>query len=173
MLADDHRIVFQRNAVARTIIPSSYRTTCKMLLRWGRGDVRETCSMYRFAFRKFSWFHFGIQFNLLMQTMWLFLPVLLLPLTLAAACAAPEAFLQGLILGMIAWSTIPAFIYSTRRGGSEAIFAYTFAIFKLVFLFWIGPYCLVSVRNSKWMTRGRETSHSAATSQPATNQHAI
>lgn len=173
LLADDHRIVFQRNAVARTIIPSGYRTTCKMLLRWGRGDVRETCSMYRFAFRKFSWFHLGIQFNLLMQTMWLFLPVLLLPLTLAAACAAPEAFLQGLILGMIAWSTIPAFIYSTRRGGSEAIFAYTFAIFKLVFLFWIGPYCLVSVRNSKWMTRGRETSHSAATSQPATNQHAI
>ena len=129
--------------------------------------------MYKRQFRKFSWFHLGIQFNLLMQTMWLFLPVLLLPLTLAAACAAPEAFLQGLILGMIAWSTIPAFIYSTRRGGSEAIFAYTFAIFKLVFLFWIGPYCLVSVRNSKWMTRGRETSHSAATSQPATNQHAI
>ena len=27
LLAGDHRIVFQRNAVARTIIPSSYRTT--------------------------------------------------------------------------------------------------------------------------------------------------
>ena len=172
LLADGHRIVFQRNAVARTIIPSSYRTTCKMLLRWGRGDVRETCAMYRFAFRKFSGFHLGIQFNLLMQTVWLFLPVLLLPPALSAACAAPETFLQGTILGMIVWSTIPAFIYSARRGGSEAIFAYTFAVFKLVFLFWIDPYCLISVRNSRWMTRGGETRRSAA-AQPAPNQHAI
>ncbi len=155
LLAEGHRIVFQRDATAKTIIPSDYHTTCKMLLRWGRGDVRETCSMYLFAFRKLDWFHLGIQFNLLMQTMWLFLPFLLLPLTVMAACTAPREFLETLVLGMIAWSTIPAFVYSTRRGGSEAIFAYTFAVFKLFFVFWVDPYCMISVRNSKWMTRAR------------------
>ena len=155
LMAEGHRIVFQRDAIAHTMIPTDYRTTCKMLMRWGRGDVRETCSMYRFAFRKLDWFHLGIQFNLLMQTMWLFLPLLMLPLTLMALCAAPLAFVQALILGVVIWSSIPAFVYSTRRCSSEAIFAYTFAVFKLFFLFWVDPYCLVTVRNSKWMTRTR------------------
>ena len=155
LMAEGHRIVFQRDAIAHTMIPTDYRTTCKMLMRWGRGDVRETCSMYRFAFRKLDWFHLGIQFNLLMQTMWLFLPVLMLPMTLMALCAAPLAFVQALILGVVIWSSIPAFVYSTRRCSSEAIFAYTFAVFKLFFLFWVDPYCLVTVRNSKWMTRTR------------------
>ena len=67
LMSEGHRIVFQRDAIAHTMIPTDYRTTCKMLMRWGRGDVRETCSMYRFAFRKLDWFHLGIQFNLLMQ----------------------------------------------------------------------------------------------------------
>lgn len=155
LMSEGHRIVFQRDAIAHTMIPTDYRTTCKMLMRWGRGDVRETCSMYRFAFRKLDWFHLGIQFNLLMQTMWLFLPVLFLPLTVMALCAAPVAFIQAVILGMIIWSSIPAFVYSTRRCSSEAIFAYTFAVFKFFFLFWVDPYCLVTVRNSKWMTRTR------------------
>ena len=72
-----------------------------------------------------------------------------------ALCAAPVAFIQAVILGMIIWSSIPAFVYSTRRCSSEAIFAYTFAVFKFFFLFWVDPYCLVTVRNSKWMTRTR------------------
>ena len=81
--------------------------------------------------------------------------VLFLPLTVMALCAAPVAFIQAVILGMIIWSSIPAFVYSTRRCSSEAIFAYTFAVFKFFFLFWVDPYCLVTVRNSKWMTRTR------------------
>ena len=85
------------------------------------------------------------------------LPFLLLPLTIGAAFAAPVEFLQAMVLGLVAWSSIPAFVYCTRRGNSEAVFAYTFAFYKLCFLFWLAPYCLISVRNSGWMTRGRST----------------
>ncbi|MBS1368725.1 MAG: glycosyltransferase family 2 protein [Lentisphaeria bacterium] len=159
LLAEGRRIVFQRNAVAHTILPADYRTTCKMLLRWGRGDVRETCSMYRFAFRRLNWFQFGIQLNLLVHTIWIFVPLLLLPLTVGAAFAAPVEFLQAMVLGLVAWSSVPALVYCTRRGNSEAVFAYTFAVYKLFFLFWLAPYCLISVRNSKWMTRGGGGGH--------------
>ena len=157
LLEEERRIVFQRNAIAYTTLPADYRTTCGMLLRWGRGDVRETCSMYRFAFRKLNWFQLGIQLNLLVHTIWIFVPFLLLPLTIGAAFAAPVEFLQAMVLGLVAWSSIPAFVYCTRRGNSEAVFAYTFAFYKLCFLFWLAPYCLISVRNSGWMTRGRST----------------
>lgn len=157
LLEEERRIVFQRNAIAYTTLPADYRTTCGMLLRWGRGDVRETCSMYRFAFRKLNWFQLGIQLNLLVHTIWIFVPFLLLPLTIGAAFVAPVEFLQAMVLGLVAWSSIPAFVYCTRRGNSEAVFAYTFAFYKLCFLFWLAPYCLISVRNSGWMTRGRST----------------
>ena len=40
LLEEEQRIVFQRNAIAYTTLPADYRTTCGMLLRWGRGDVR-------------------------------------------------------------------------------------------------------------------------------------
>ena len=157
LLEEEGRIVFQRNAIAYTTLPADYRTTCGMLLRWGRGDVRETCSMYRFAFRKLNWFQLGIQLNLLVHTVWIFVPFLLLPLTIAAAIAAPVEFLQAMVLGLLAWASVPAFVYCTRRGNSEAVFAYTFSFYKLFFLFWLAPYCLISVRNSGWMTRGRMT----------------
>ena len=159
---EEQRIVFQRNAIAYTTLPADYRTTCGMLLRWGRGDVRETCSMYRFAFRKLNWFQLGIQLNLLVHTIWIFVPFLLLPLTIGAAFAAPVEFLQAIVLGLVVWSSIPAFVYCTRRGNSEAVFAYTFAFYKLFFLFWLAPYCLISVRNSGWMTRGHVTSRTPA-----------
>ena len=164
LLEEEQRIVFQRNAIAYTKLPADYRTTCGMLLRWGRGDVRETCSMYRFAFRKLNWFQLGIQLNLLVHTIWIFVPFLLLPLTIGAAIAAPVEFLQAMVLGLVAWSSIPALVYCTRRGNSEAVFAYTFAFYKLFFLFWLAPYCLISVRNSGWMTRGRSNRrrHSAS-----------
>ena len=162
LLEEEQRIVFQRNAIAYTKLPADYRTTCGMLLRWGRGDVRETCSMYRFAFRKLNWFQLGIQLNLLVHTIWIFVPFLLLPLTIGAAFAAPVEFLQAIVLGLVGWSSIPAFVYCTRRGNSEAVFAYTFAFYKLFFLFWLAPYCLISVRNSGWMTRGHVTGRTPA-----------
>ncbi|MDR0931861.1 MAG: glycosyltransferase family 2 protein [Victivallales bacterium] len=158
LLADRQHVVFQRNAVAHTILPSDYQQTCKMLLRWGRGDVRETCSMYRFAFSRFSGFQLGIQLNLLVHTMWIFMPLLMFPVAVGMALIAPMAFAQVTIIGLMGWSTVPAFVYCMRRGGSEALFAYTFAVYKLFFLFWVAPYCLISIRNSKWMTRGKKQS---------------
>lgn len=153
LLRDGHRIVFQRDAVALTKMPTEYSTLCKMFLRWGRGDVRETCSMYQFAFQRRSWFDFGIQVNLLMQTLWLVTPILLLPMLILAFFHAPVAFVVSIVFGLMLWGTVPAVIYYMREGSSDSLWAYTFAIFSFFFLFWVGPYCLLTVSNSDWMTR--------------------
>ncbi len=157
LLRGNWRIVFQRTAVAYTAMPVAFRNTSRMLLRWGRGDVRETLRLYRFAFRRFDGFHLGMQLQLLVQSMWLLLPILLLPITLPVVAANPVlAFQSGCAL-TLAWSSVAALLYLHRGGGSEALLAYVFSCFRLVFLFWITPWCVLTVRNSGWLTRGVET----------------
>ncbi len=153
LLRNGHEVVFQRDAVALTEVPSRYRTLCKMFMRWGRGDIRETMVMYEFAFKKTNLHQLGIQFNLLMQTVWLITPVFLLPTLIYGLINAPVSFSMTMLASLIAWATLPAVLFVWRYGSSEALWAYTFAIFNFCFLAWIGPYCIVTVRNSKWMTR--------------------
>ncbi|MGE4564966.1 MAG: glycosyltransferase family 2 protein [Victivallaceae bacterium] len=156
LLRNGHEVVFQRDAIALTEVPSRYRTLCKMFMRWGRGDIRETMVMYEFAFKKTNWHQLGIQFNLLMQTIWLITPVFLLPTLVYGLINAPVSFSMTLLASLIVWATLPAVIFVWRYGSSEALWAYTFAIFNFCFLSWIGPYCIVTVRNSKWMTRAKQ-----------------
>lgn len=156
LLRDHWRIVFQRPAFAYTAMPTAFRNTSRMLLRWGRGDVRETLRLYRFAFRSFDGFHLGIQMQLLVQTMWLLLPLLLLPITLPVAVANPLLVFQSACAMTLAWSSAAALLYLWRGGGSEALLAYVFSCFRLVFLFWVTPWCVLTVRNSRWLTRGVE-----------------
>jgi len=156
LLRNGHEVVFQRDAIALTEVPSRYRTLCKMFMRWGRGDIRETMVMYEFAFKKTNWHQLGIQFNLLMQTIWLITPVFLLPTLIYGLINAPVSFSMTMFASLIVWATLPAAIFVWRYGSSEALWAYTFAIFNFCFLSWIGPYCIVTVRNSKWMTRVKQ-----------------
>ncbi len=166
LLRNGHEVVFQRDAVALTEVPSRYRTLCKMFMRWGRGDIRETMVMYEFAFKKTSLHQLGIQFNLLMQTIWLITPVFLLPTLIYGLVNAPVSFSMTMFASLIVWATLPAAIFVWRYGTSEALWAYTFAIFNFCFLSWIGPYCIVTVRNSKWMTRVKQAAGKSAPVKP-------
>lgn len=162
LLKNGHQVVFQRDAMALTEVPSHYRNLCKMFMRWGRGDIRETLVMYEFAFKKTNFYQLGIQFNLLMQTIWLITPLFLLPSLIYGLVSAPWSFAMTMLASLIVWATLPAVIFMCRYGSSEALWAYTYAIFNFCFLSWIGPYCIVTVRNSKWMTRVKKALPRAA-----------
>ena len=154
LLRAGFRVVYQRNAVARTRVPATFGGLCRMYMRWCRGDVRETFSMYRFAFFRVGWFALAVQFNVIMQTMLLLAPVFLLPFLAAGAVLAPLSFLSSMAWTTIIWGTIPALVYlAVHRRGRDMIWGYTFSVFNFFFLFWMIPYCFLTVGDSSWGSR--------------------
>lgn len=152
LLKCNYKIKFERQAVAFTKVPETYVKLCRMFLRWCRGDIRETLKIYSFIFSGMSLQRLIILFNTLMQTAWIITPFFLVPSFI---------FIEGmslmvLYLAILLWATIPAILYAKRTGWANAIWAYSYALFYIVFMFWLVPYSLISVHNSKWMTRELE-----------------
>ncbi|MBR2434129.1 MAG: glycosyltransferase, partial [Lentisphaeria bacterium] len=54
LLREGWGVVFQQTSVVYTEMPLTYNGLCKMLIRWGRSNVRENLAMCRFAFRRFD-----------------------------------------------------------------------------------------------------------------------
>ncbi len=149
MLKRNYYIKFERHALASTKVPSEYRALCRMFLRWCRGDIRETIKMYSFIFNEITVQRLVIIFNMLMQTVWIITPLFMVP----SIMAMHGYSLLALYCSIVVWATIPAIIYAKRSGAGNGVWAYSYALFYMVFLFWLVPYSLISIQNSRWMTR--------------------
>lgn len=156
LLREGYGVVFQKSSVVFTEVPTTYRTLCKMLIRWGRSNVRENLAMCRFAFRKIDLENedlLGLQINLVMQTIWMVTPLLFLFTTCYCLFVDAKAFIYSVFMVIIIWSTLPAFVYARRYDKSESLWSYIYGIFNFLTLSWIGPYCIFTVHRSGWLTR--------------------
>jgi len=153
VLLQGYRIVFQRQAEAFTTMPATFRTFCKMLMRWSRGDFRETIQTIPEAFRHAGGFWTCLQLMLIFQTLWLALPILCLPILVAGLWLAPLSFVDCAVWTSVLWGTLPAAVYRANTGRRGASWGWTYAVFCFFFLFWIIPYCALTMGNSKWLTR--------------------
>ena len=156
LIRDGYDIVFQQNAVVYTNVPITYRGLCKMFLRWERSNIRENFSMCSFVFKRFDLEDenlLGIQINIIMSLLWMITPLFFILFSLYALLIAPAAFLYGSITMIIFWSTIPAFVYASRYSRNEALWSYVYGVFNFLALSWVGPYSLITIFNSGWLTR--------------------
>jgi len=156
ILKAGYDVLYQRSAVVLTQVPTGYRELCKMLIRWARSNVRENLAMFPFVFNRFDWRDerlLGLQLNLLMQTLWMFLPVLTSFIYIYCVVATLGTFVISVLPVVIIWAAFPAMIYFLREGGVNAILAYIFAVFYFITLFWIAPYAVFSIHRSGWLTR--------------------
>ena len=156
LLREGREVVFQSTAVAFTDMPSTYPPLCKMLIRWARSNIRENLAMAAFLFRRIRLRDsnlLGLQINWLMQSVWMFTPLFFLFSALYCLALDAPAFLYSVFSVTVIWSTFPALIYAAKYEKNESLWAYVFGFFNFLALSWIGPYSLLTVHRSGWLTR--------------------
>ncbi|MDD4818057.1 MAG: glycosyltransferase [Victivallaceae bacterium] len=159
LLKSGYNVVFERQAVSYTKIPADYRNVCRMFLRWSRGDLRETMKMYGYVFDRLTFQRAVMIFNMLMQSIWVFSAFLWVAGFLLMAVVNPVLLTGFFNASILIWASVPAIVYALRRGG--AIWAFSYAIFYMTFMFWLVPYSVLTIGNSKWLTRGMEADDEA------------
>lgn len=159
ILRTGKKVVCQSNAVAFTEVPNNYPKLCKMLLRWTRGDIRESillldhvCS--RWSIRDWKWSLF--QLNIASQIIGMALPFVFIPCTLYTLIQftdhLPFMIYYTFSINSV-WSLLPAVIYARRDSAKGSIWAFVYGVFSLVALSWICMYSILTLRNSSWLTR--------------------
>lgn len=173
LIREGYGIVFQKDAVVFTVVPVTYKGLCKMLIRWGRSNVRENLAMCRFTFRRIDLEDedlLGLQINLVIQAIWMITPILFLGTTIYCLFVDAMTFIYSVLMVIIIWSTLPAFVYASRYDKTESLWSYIYGIFNFLTLSWIGPYSVFTVHRSGWLTRDLpKTASPSSPSSPASS----
>lgn len=140
---------YQSSAVVLTQVPETWRVLTRMLIRWGRSDVRESIVMARFIFR-------DPRRQLRLIYLWSVVQMvaagLLFVPTIVGAALMPQVV--PTMLAATAVSALPAVaIVWALRGRAVALWAIPWAVYGLVALSWVTPWSLVSMHRGGWLTR--------------------
>lgn len=159
LLRSGCKIVHQYEAQAFTCLPSNYRGVCKMLLRWTRSDIRENILMTPFVLKNltvFSMRSVNLFIHWLMLSVNMLLPAAVVPLSIYGLYSGEYSFfhLPVLFLLTVLWSVIPAAVYFRQcRSLPLTVWAFLSGLYNLTGLAWIPLYSMLTVNNSKWLTR--------------------
>lgn len=154
ILRQGKSVLFQSNATVYTNVPERYQGLCKMLIRWGRSNVRETIKMASFVFGNFRNHHrFSARTLLCMQCLWCAPSPFLFLLTISLILLFPLQFAIVGLAGGALWNSLSALFYARRYRSSEAFWAYGYGVFHFFALAWITPYSLLTAGRTGWLTR--------------------
>jgi len=154
ILRQGKSVLFQSNANVFTNVPDRYRNLCKMLIRWGRSNVRETLKMQSYVFTNFRSHHrTSARLLFFMQQWWCMFSTIMFLLTLAMTILFPFQIILTTVAGGALWSSLPALYYARNYSRREALWSYTYGIFHFAALAWIAPYAFMTMWRSGWLTR--------------------
>jgi hyaluronan synthase len=157
ILGQGLRVVFQKDAVVLTNVPTTYRGLYRMLLRWARSNVRECLVMLRFLPKRFRRGDSGagwVRLSGLMEMAMLPTAEVLKAASFAALALAPLAGLHVLAMGCLLAAAIPATIYQFRqRGFFGVVWGVAYCFFWVFALSWITLWGLLTATRSGWLTR--------------------
>ncbi len=158
VLGNGYRIVYQREAVVLTKMPSTYNGLRRMLLRWARSNVRENLVMATYMFRRFrrrgndeGWVRIFGMLQIFRMVVGEALKIGIL------ANLFTDVFTTFLLLliGCIIASLVPAVVYQIRHHSRSGWrWAMPYSAFWLFSLSWISAWGLLSAPRSGWLTRG-------------------
>jgi hyaluronan synthase len=155
ILAHGHHVLFQRNAMVYTEVPTTYQTLCKMMLRWARSNVRESLAMARFIFKNFRPTpKAGARVNFILEALNLTVIQAFKLVTLGWLLSFPLGMGLNLLLGALIGGATLVLFYIIRHRSSEALWGLPYGPYNLLSLSWISTYALCTPHNSGWLTRG-------------------
>ncbi|MDR3570417.1 MAG: glycosyltransferase [Syntrophobacteraceae bacterium] len=166
VLKSGYRVVYQRDAVALTKVPTTFKGLRRMLLRWARSNVRESIVMMTFVSRRFRKGDGGggwIRFISGMQMFQLTVGEALKIGILAEFLMKPLPTFRVLVVGCLINALLPAAIYHVRyRTWFGWMWAVPYSFLSVFILSWISLWGLLSASRSGWLTRDVQT-----TAEPA------
>jgi hyaluronan synthase len=147
------RSVYQSSAVVHTLMPTSFRPMAKMMVRWERGNVRESLVMLPVLTTKWR------TRDRLFPTLEILLDLIQYPVAYVALAiglrhlfASPFDFVR--LAGAIAFAALVQSLYSLRsERGTDFLYGVAYAFVAFFSLQWIFPYSCLTVRNGRWLTR--------------------
>ncbi|MGL4475166.1 MAG: glycosyltransferase [Shewanella sp.] len=157
VLANGHRVVYQRNSVVLTKAPSNFGSLRRMLTRWSRSSVRESLVMFSFVFKDFrksgegaNWIRFFSVTQVFRLTVFEAMKCALVVAIIMNTASALQAILYASLFATI----IPGTVYYLRH---RTTFGYRWALpYTLYWLFclsWIPLWGMFTASNSGWLTR--------------------
>ncbi len=152
-LRDGWLTAYQGNAIVWSQMPHTFTGICKMFLRWGRSNIRETIVLFRFMFTRFRrTFLNTFRFNMILTVIALFLPPLLIVNSLMLLATSDGYFFHQ--LGMIlTYAMMMSLIYYMNERDSDWVWLIIYEFFWVACLSWVIPYACVTMRNTGWLTR--------------------
>jgi hyaluronan synthase len=158
VLSRGFRVVYQREAVVLTKIPTTFTGLRRMLLRWARSNVRENLVMLSFIIGRFRPTDSGSNWIRLFSTT----QVIRMTLgeafkfaVMAQLLMSPLNTLFILAVGCFISACLPALVYQKRHGGWFGWrWAIPYSFYWLCCLYWISLWGLLTASRSGWLTRG-------------------
>jgi hyaluronan synthase len=145
---------YQQNSVVYSKMPHTYMGMVRMLLRWGRSNIRETIFLFRFMFTRFrSEYLKTFRFNMVLTAITLFLPPLMIFNSSLLLVTSSGYVLHQLGMILIYAATMSIIYYINERD-SDWIWLFVYEFFWVPGLSWIIPYSAFTMRNTGWLTRG-------------------
>jgi hyaluronan synthase len=154
ILKQGFKVRYQRTARVVTKSPATYTALCKMFLRWGRSNIRESIHTSRYVFTRFRpEGKLGIRFNFIMGALGLFLPYPFLVCGLLLALFLPGIFGLKMLASCVFAAFFPFLFCMARERNTEGVFAVPYSLYSTFLLWWIWPYALLTCQKSVWLTR--------------------
>jgi len=158
VLSSGFRVVYQREAVVLTKVPTTFTGLRRMLLRWARSNVRENLVMLSFMIGRFRPTDSGSGWIRLFSTTQFFRMTFgeaFKFVVVAQLLLAPVHTLFLLAVACIISASLPALVYQKRHGGWFGWrWAIPYAFYWLFCLYWISLWGLLTASRSGWLTRG-------------------
>ena len=153
LLRDGSRSVYQSNAIVQTLVPTMLRGMVKMLIRWERGNIRETLVMIPLLFtswrkRDRAWPTVEVIVDLLQFPLGA-----LATIGIFATIEAPLATLLGAFASLGIVSMIQSLYCLRCERGTDFVYNVGYVFLVAVGLAWVFPYSCVTLRNGAWLTR--------------------
>jgi len=153
VLREGFDTVYQRTAVVHTLAPTTYRQMSRMFVRWDRSYIVEGFSFARFMLTRYRDRHRILPVVSFVVSN---LRLLLFFLGLAALPAWIVMDLETLLhctIAMLLGATFTALYYLRIERSFRFLYGVLYAVYSALFLQWILPYALVTVRDERWGTR--------------------
>ncbi|MFQ5411173.1 MAG: glycosyltransferase [Phycisphaerae bacterium] len=158
---------YQGNAVVWSKAPDNYRDMVNMFLRWARSNIRETIVLWRFMFSRFrSRFVNTFRLNMVIVLLSLVMPPLLIAHSAALLATSDGFFVRYLGVTLI-FASIMSVIYYRNERDHDWIWLLVYNFFWITSLSWILPYAAVTLRNTRWLTRGADDQDPDARRNPS------
>ncbi|HEX2567452.1 MAG TPA: glycosyltransferase [Burkholderiales bacterium] len=144
--------VYQRTAVVRTIVPTTYKQLCRMYLRWDRSYIREEMRFSRIVWRR----PLGSRLLALYESG---ITNLRYPIAYSAMALwfvnglSDPASLLRMLVAIMAVSTVYTLYYLRSERSWDFVFGILYGYFAFFALSWIFLYAAATLRARGWLTR--------------------